>query len=99
MNENAEEKNVENKRNAIKAWHIVTAAVVLIVGIFIAVSGVSAGFVLIIIDILCAFHILFPAAMAERYLKSLVRSNNAIANIVRISAIIIAVFVDIFFLI
>lgn len=95
MNGNTEEK----KSTSVKIWHIIAAVAVLVSGILIAVSGVSAGFVLIIIDVLCALHILFPAVMVERYLKKVVRSSSTIANIVRSGAIIITVFVDIFFLI
>ncbi len=98
MNGNTEEKNDE-KKNGIKVWHIVTAAAVLISGVLVAVSGVKAGFIAAVITLMCALHILFPAAMAERYLKKVVRSNNTVANIVRIGAIIITVLVDIIFLI
>lgn len=98
MNGNTEEKNDE-KKNSIKAWHIVTAAAVLISGVLVAVSGVKAGFIAAVIALTCALHILFPAAMVERYLKSAVRSNNTVANIVRIGAIIITVLVNIIFLI
>ena len=95
MNENTEEKK---KRN-IKSWHIVAATVVFLSGILIAVSGVTAGFIPVVIDLLCALHILFPDIMVRRALKSAVRSKPAIADIVRIGAIIIAVFVDILHLI
>ncbi len=99
MNENAEEKNSEKKNSNIKVWHIIAAAVVFLSGIMIAASGVTAGFIPVVIDLLCALHILFPDIMVRRALKDAVRSKPEIANIVRIGAIIIAVSVDILHLI
>lgn len=98
MSGKSEETN-DGKKLGIKPWHIIVAAAVLISGFLVAASGVKAGFIAAVIALTCALHILFPAAMVERYLKSAVRSNNTIANIVRIGAITITVLVDIIFLI
>lgn len=92
------ETKFEKKNGKIEVWHIIAAAAVVISGILVAASGVTAGFI-IIIDLLCALHILFPAIMVKRALKNAVRSNPVIANIVRIGAILVAVFVDVIFLI
>lgn len=94
MSGNKEERNDENKNTGIKLWHIIAAASVFIAGIITALCARSAGFIPLIINILCALHIVFPATMVRRAIKSAVSSNSTVADIVRISAVIIAAFVD-----
>ena len=88
------ETEYEEKNGKIEIWHIIAAVAVGVMGILTAVSAKSAGFIPLIINLLCALHILFPAVMVKRALKGAVRSNPMIGNVVRIGAIIIAVFVD-----
>ncbi len=90
-----EEVNFERKNRKIEYWHIIAAAAVIALGILTAFCAESAGFVPLIISLLCALHILFPAVMVKRALKNTVRSSPTIANIIRIGAIIIAAFVNV----
>ena len=89
------ETKFEEKNGKIEVWHIIAAIAVFVVGILTSVSAKSAGFIPLIINLLCALHVLFPAIMVKRALKGAVQSNPAVANIVRIGAVLIAVFVDI----
>lgn len=94
-----DETKYEQKNGKIEVWHIIAAAAVMISGVLVAASGVTAGFIIIVIDLLCALHILFPAIMVKRALKGAVRSNPTVANVVRIGAIAVAAFVTVIFLI
>lgn len=89
-----EETKYEQKNGKIEIWHIVTAVAVAVSGILTALSAKSAGFIPLIINLLCALHILFPAVMVKRALKDAVQSNPTIANVVRIGAAVVAVLVD-----
>lgn len=89
------ETKFEEKSGKIETWHIIAAVAILVVGILTAVSTESAGFIPFVISFICALHVLFPGIMVDRALKNAVRSNITVANIIRIGAIIIAVFVDI----
>lgn len=88
------ETKYEQKNGKIEVWHIIAAVAVVVAGVLTAVSAESAGFIPLIINLLCALHILFPAIMVKRVLKGAVRSNPTIANVVRIGAVVIAVLVD-----
>lgn len=90
------ETEYEQKNGKIEMWHIIAAVAVLVAGVLTAVSARSAGFIPPIISLMCALHIVFPAIMVKRTMKSAVRSNPTVANIVRIGAVLIAVFVDAF---
>lgn len=88
------ETKFEEKNGKIEIWHIIAAVAVFLAGVLTALSAKSAGFIPLVINLLCALHILFPAIMVKRAFKGAVRSNPTVANIVRIGAIIIAAFVD-----
>ena len=98
MSGNTEIKT-ESKNSMVKAWHIIAAATVTVCGILTAVFAESAGFIALIINLLCALHIVFPAHMSRKPVKRLAHASSTAANAVRISAIAIAVFVDVVFLI
>ena len=94
QNSMEDETKYEQRNGKIEVWHIAVAVVIVVMGILTAVSAKSAGFIPLIINLLCALHVLFPAIMVRRALKSAVRSNPTIANIIRIGAVLISAFVD-----